>query len=110
MTAECLPSALTMRMARSGVTVKMVYSPAGRERSSTPKANGTLTFIRRSFGVVWANMVAAVNNRQIVIRMRALSFESLLIWWPMNPADRSHFAAILLFAQWTGHGMAIELL
>jgi len=61
-------------MERSGVTVRTRYSPAGRERSSALKANGTFTFIRRWLGVVWAQrvMAAAVNNRQIVIWLRRL--------------------------------------
>jgi len=45
---------------------------AGREWSSTAKANGTLTVMRRWLTVVWAKRVAAVNTRQVVIRVRAL--------------------------------------
>ena len=81
---------------------------AGREWFSAAKAKGTLTVIRRWLGVVWANRVAAVNNRQIVIRVRALFIGVSPFKWPVIPADRSHFAADSVWGQWTASGMAME--
>jgi hypothetical protein len=107
MTAECLPSPLTRRIERSGVMVKTVYSLEGTERSSTPKANGTLTFISRSLGVSWANNAAVVSNRQIVIRVRALFIEVSRFQVPVIPDDRSHFAAVRVPAQWSVSGLGL---
>jgi hypothetical protein len=47
------------------------HSPARIGWSSTEKANGTLTFMSCWFSV-WANRVAAVRSRQIVVTLRAL--------------------------------------
>src|SRR5215469_9471619 len=104
--AECLPSLLTIRIERSGVTVKIVYSPSGREWFSTLNANGMLTVIRRWL-VVWAErvMAAAVNNRQIVIWLRRLFIG-------ISPflTDRPHFAANAAPAQWAGSDLGLGFL
>src|SRR5215469_18774972 len=95
-----------MRIERSGVTVKTVYSPAGREWFSTPKVNGTFTFMSRWLSV-WAKRVAAVSNRQVVISVRALFIGVSPFQLAGNPADRSHFAAIRTLAQWSGSGLRL---